>query len=196
MKFRLAATVALSLALVGCAKTYSLVSPAQTAVTNAKFKVTPASAWNRAPRQGFEIAEEENWTANGPALDNISFIGGLRDGKAIVKQRKKADEKVPVFKASMTPQDMVAMIESFYRIKSGASIFETTAVAPVSFLGKPGFQFDYDYVGEDEVKRRGRSVGAIVDGKFYLMMLDATRLHYFDAALPDFERMVAGARVG
>lgn len=195
MNLRLTAALALALALSACATGYTLVQPSQTAVTKAKFQVTPSRQWNRAPHGGFEIAEEENWTANGPSLDNIGFIGGLADGKAIVKQRKKADQKVPVFRANMSPQDIVSMIESFYRIRADASVFETTNVAPVTFLGASGFQFDYDYVGGDEVKRRGRSVGAIVDGKFYLMTLDGTRLHYFDAALREFDSMTASARL-
>ena len=196
MTKHLSLAIALSLVLGGCAKGYSYVAPQRIAVTKAKFKVTPSVAWNRAPDGGFEIAEEENWTSNGVGLDNLGFIGGLADGKAIVKQRKKADQKVPVFRATMSPQDLVAMIESYYRIRAGANIFETTNVTPVTFLGKQGFQFDYDYVGEDEVKRRGRSVGAVIDGKLYLMTLDGTRLHYFDAALPEFENIVRSATLG
>ena len=37
------------------------------------------------------------------------------------------------------------------------------------------------------------ALGAVVDGELYLMLLDATRMHYFDAALPAFETMARGA---
>jgi hypothetical protein len=195
MQGRIILSLAAALALSACATGYRLVEPVETSVAKAAFRVQPTTAWNRSPRGTHDIAEEENWTANGPALDMISFVGGLAPGKAIVKQRKKADQKVPLFDAAMTPQDLTSMIETLYRIR-GATLFETTAVEPATFLGAAGFRFDYDYVAGDDVKRRGRSVGAIVGGKFYLMTLDAARLHYFDAARPEFDRMVASARLG
>jgi hypothetical protein len=95
----------------------------------------------------------------------------------------------------MTPQDLVSMIESHYRIKAGVTVFETLGVKPVTFLGQPGMQFDYRYVSGDEVKRRGRSVLAVIESKLYLMSLDGAAVHYFDAALPEFEQMVATAGI-
>ena len=88
------------------------------------------------------------------------------------------------------------MIESAYRIRGGVRIFETTAVKPVTFLGQPGVQFDYTFVNEDNVKRRGRSMIAIASGKLYVMSLNATDLHYFDAVLPDFQAMAVSASIG
>lgn len=193
--FRILAVASL-IGLGACMPTYSLVSPAPVSAARNSIKVQPATAWNRMPRGTFDVKWEENWTRNGPLLDGLSFIGGLPEGEAIARQRKKDDQKVPVFRASMTPQDLVSMIESYYRIKAGASIFETTAVEPVTFLGRPGLRFDYTYVRADEVKRKGRSLAAVIDGKFYLMALDGAATHYFDAALPEFEAMAASATLG
>lgn len=87
------------------------------------------------------------------------------------------------------------MIESFYRIRAGSTEFRMTGLRPRNFLGHSGFQFDYDHVGGDEVERSGRAVGAIIDGRFYLALFDAARMHYFPAALPEFERIVESARM-
>jgi len=57
----------------------------------------------------------------------------------------------------------------------------------------PNRALDYTFVNEDNVKRRGRTMIAIVGGKLYVMSLNATELHYFDAALPDFQTMAASA---
>ena len=179
--------------LGGCAVGYTLVSPAQVSVAKGAMKVKPSIAWNKAPKSFYDIPQEESWTQNGPLLDSVTFVGGVKDGEAITKQRPKDDRKVPVFRPGMSPQDLVSMIESLYRIKAGATVFETTAVKPATFLGAPGVQFDYDYVGSDEVKRRGRSIFAIIDGKLYLAALDGAAVHYFDAALPEFEAIVASA---
>lgn len=180
--------------LAGCVPSYSLVEPAPTKVAANSLQVQPTRAWNRAPHSAAEIKQKESWTQNGLMLDSISFIGGLKDGEAIVKQPKKADQKVPAFRASMLPQDLVSMVESYYRIL-GVSVFETLSVKPVKFIGANGVQFDYQFVGTDEVRRRGRAVMAISEGKLYLMNLNAAAVHYFDAALPEFETMVASARV-
>jgi hypothetical protein len=191
--YRLVALVALGFLLGGCVSGYTLVKADKVAVARGTMKVHPSIAWNKVPRTAFDIPGEEAWTQNGVLLDSITFIGALRDGEAIAKQRKKDDRKVPVFRSNMTPQDLVSMVESYYRIKGQITVFETTGVKPVTFLGQQAVEFNFNYVGADDVKRRGRSFLAIVDGKLYFIALDATALHYFDAALPEFVAIAASA---
>ena len=174
---------------------YRLIQPRPVSVARNAMQVTPTIRWNRVPRGYHDISREENWTLNGPLLDSLSFLGGIENGKRIVEQRRKADRKVPNFRADMSPPEIAAMIESFYRIRAGASTFTMTNLSPRPFLGQPGFQFDYDYLGGDEVERRGRAVGAIIGGRFYLALFDATRMHYFPAGLPEFERIAESARL-
>lgn len=185
--------LATPLLLSGCVAGYTLVKPEPVKVAQGAMLVAPTIAWNKVPKGPYDIAGEENWTQNGPILDSIGFIGALADGQAIAKQRPKDDRKVPVFHATMTPQDLVSMVETYYRIKAGATVFETISVKPRTFLGTTGIQFNYNYVGGDEVKRRGCSVLAIVNKKLYVMSLDGAALHYFDAALPAFEALTASA---
>lgn len=194
-----------ALALAGCAggggggayygSRFTLVKPQSVTVADRSMVVTPPRAWNRVPRSRYDVRWEENWTLNGPILDGLSFIGGLPDGKAIVRQRKKDERRVPIFRADMTPPELTDMIESYYRIRVGAADFEMTGLAPRRLLGYPGFQFDYDYLSPNEVDRRGRAVGAIIGEELYLILLDGARIHYFDAALPDFEAIVETARL-
>jgi hypothetical protein len=200
-KRALAALASLSL-LSACAgggsvfNQYRLVEPRSESVARGSMIVVPTQRWNKAPRGPHDIAREENWTQNGPLLDGLTFIGALENDKRIVQQRRKADRKVPNFRSDMTPQDVASMIESFYRIRAGSTRFEVTGLQPRNFLGQSGFQFDYGHLGGDEVERRGRAVGAIIGGRFYLALFDATRIHYFDAGLPEFERIVQSARLG
>jgi hypothetical protein len=198
----LAPLVALSL-LSGCAggmgggpslRYYTLVRPGPEAVANNTITVVPTMRWNKAPRGPYDIDREENWTMNGPLLDGLTFIGGLQDNKRIVQQRRKADRKVPNFRADMSPPEIASMIETFYRVRAGSTRFDMTGLQPRNFLGQPGFQFDYVHLGGDEVERRGRAVGAIINRRFYLALFDATKMHYFDAGLPEFERIVESAR--
>jgi hypothetical protein len=175
---------------------YSLVQPREHSVARNSMRVTPTVRWNQSPRGPYDISREENWTLNGPILDGLTFIGGLEHDKRIVQQRRKADRKVPDFRADMSPPEIAAMIESFYRIRAGSTVFNMTNLAPRTFLGHPGFQFDYEHLGGNEVERRGRAVGAIINGRFYLALFDAAKMHYFDAGLPEFERIVESARLG
>jgi hypothetical protein len=87
------------------------------------------------------------------------------------------------------------MIESLYRVRGGAVDFHTLKIEPRAFLGTNGFEFDYEHLDDDELWRRGRAVGAVINGELYLVMLDAARSHYFDAALPDYEAIVASAEL-
>src|SRR3712207_5793974 len=155
---------------------YSLVRPREGNVARATMAVTPTFPWSRVPRGYHNISREENWTLNGQLLDSLSFIGGLEHDKRIVQQRRKADRKVPNFRADMSPPEIAAMIESLYRIRAGATTFNMTNLSPRTFLGQPGFQFDYDYLGGDEVERRGRAGGAIINNRFYFALFDATRM--------------------
>jgi hypothetical protein len=55
---------------------------------------------------------------------------------------------------------------------------------------------DFDYVLQsDEVKRRGRAIGAIRDKKLYMMVYEGTATHYFDLYISEFDRMVTSAQI-
>ena len=93
----------------------------------------------------------------------------------------------------MTAPEVTAMLESFYRVKAGAVDFKTTGLSPRQFMGYPGFQFDFDHLDGDEVLRRGRAAGAVIEGRLYLVLLDAAASHYFKDTLPDFEAVASSA---
>jgi hypothetical protein len=199
LKPLLAPLLALAL-LAGCAGGgglgyFSLIEPRREGVARNSMWVYPTVRWNRIPRGPYDISREENWTLNGPVLDSLSFIGGLEHNKRIVQQRRSADRKVPNFRADMSPPEIAAMIESFYRIRAGSTVFNMTNLAPRQFLGYRGFQFDYEHLGGNELERRGRAVGAIINGRFYLALWDAAKMHYFEAGLPEFERIVQTAQL-
>ncbi len=132
--------------------------------------------------------------SNGPYLDSMSFVTGLKGGRYIIRQSKRTAQQVPKFRSDMTAPEIAAMLESFYRVKAGAIDFKTTGLSPRQFMGYPGFQFDFDHLDTDEVWRRGRAVGAVIDTRLYLVLLDGARAHYYAAALPDFEAVVKSAR--
>lgn len=174
---------------------YSLVRARETGVGNGSLRVTPPREWNRQHSLLFvDIREVEDWTQNGPLLDGISFVTGLKSGATLVRQSRRDDRQVPKFRATMTAPEIAAMLESLFRVRGGTVDFRTLALAPRTFLGASGFQFDFEHLDSDEVWRRGRAVGAIVDGRLYLTLIDAARSHYFAASLPDYEAITRSAR--
>jgi len=201
---RLLAGLAAALFLAGCAGGsglgeglgygyYDLIRPGPEKVAGNRIQIVSTIAWNRAPRNRYDISREENWTLNGPLLDNLSFIGGVESGKSIVRQRRRAERQVPRFRPDMSPPEIASMIETFYRIRAGSISFDISGLQPRTVFGHPGFQLDYHHLDSDEVQRQGRAVGAVINDRLYLILFDAVRSHYFPAGLPEFERIVASA---
>ena len=203
MKFRvLLAAVACSTTLSGCVGggiggfgLYSLVRPGRVVhVGNGAMTVVAPREWNRTARRAFaDVRYVEDWTLNGPYLDGVSFVTALPDDKRIIRQERKADRQVPKFRADMTAPEVASMVETLYRVEGGAIDWKPLGLVPRTFLGAPGFQYDFEHLDGDELWRRGRAVGAVIEGRLYMVLFDAARSHYYAAALPDFEAMVASA---
>jgi hypothetical protein len=198
--------LAIALLLAGCGgglggggyglnSPYSLVRANTVGVGDNSLVVTPPHEWNRTRSFFFDdVRWVEDWTLNGPLLDSMSFVSGLPGGKYLVRQSRRADRQVPKFRSDMTAPEVAAMVESLFRVRAGTVDFRTVSLKPRTFLGVNGFQLDFEHLDTDELQRRGRAVGAVVDGELYLILLDAARSHYFEAAEPDFEAIVNSAR--
>ena len=176
---------------------YNLVRVHRVDVGDGGLSVVAPRPWNERRRSILfdDVREVEDWTLNGPILDGISFVSGMRSGRYLIRQRKSADQQVPKFRDDMTPPEIAAMLESLYRVRGGAVDFKTLSLQPRPFLGANGFQLDYEHLDSDELWRKGRAVGAVINGRLYLILLDAARSHYYNATLPDFEAVVASAQL-
>ena len=202
---RFAVTMLTGLGLSGCSSlgagdygysSYALVQVRRVSVGDNSLSVVPPRPWNRHRSILWsDVGDVEDWTLNGPYLDGISFVSGLKSGRYLIRQSKRADQQVPKFRSDMTPPEIVAMLESLYRIKGGAVDFRTLSLQPRPFLGANGFQLDYEHLDSDELWRKGRAVGAVINGQLYLILYDAARSHYYAAALPDFESIVGSAQL-
>jgi hypothetical protein len=197
---------AAALALSGCSgvgegggfgsEYYSLVRVRSVSVGSGAMAVTPPRPWNRTRKLLFfdDVRWVEDWTLNGPILDGMSFVTGLPSGRYLVRQRRTEDRQVPKFRSDMTAPEVASMLESLFRVRGGATDFRTLGLAPRQFLGTNGFQYDFEHLDSDELWRRGRAVGAVIDGRLYLILFDAARSHYYANAINDFESVVNSAR--
>jgi hypothetical protein len=175
---------------------YSAVNVKRTAVGDGRLSVIPPRPWNRSRDYGFNrVGAVEEWTLNGPLLDEIMFVAGLKSGQSVVRQWRSDTQQVPVFRSDMTPPEITSLVESLFRVRAGTVNFKTLAIKPRPFLGANGFQFDFEHLDEDELWRKGRAVGAVINDRLYLILYDAARSHYYEAALPDFEAIAASAQL-
>src|SRR5690349_1339984 len=160
---------------------YGLVRVTRVNVGDGQMSVVAPRPYNRHRRVLFEdVPDVEDWTLNGPILDGISFVSGMKNNRELIRQRRSASQQVPRFRSDMTAPEIAAMIEGLYRVKGGAVDLKTLSLQPRPFLKANGFQWDYEHLDSDELWRRGRAVGVVIDGKLYLILIDAARSHYYD----------------
>jgi hypothetical protein len=156
--------------------------------------VKPGSKWKRLLAGTNQTRWEEVWTWNGPQLDRIALVGGLPDGKAIIFRETNSDQQVPVFRADMTALDLISMVEVSYRV-NGVTVFNFDSVEPVDFLGGLGVRLRYNYTSGIGIAKRGSCVMSVVDKKLYAMKLESVAGHYFDTVDPEFDLLIASARL-
>lgn len=169
--------------------------PAGTSVAVAKSTLTvrPEREWNRlSARPG---RNSETWTLDGDDLNGVNFYS-IESGRALFREVSKKTKPLPHFSSTMLLTDIPALLENSYRIALGTTLFTMNQVEPVAFLGVKGVRFSYSFRKQmEDVSRNGEAVGAIVDGRLYLMSFDAPAILYFDRDVAAFRQMVSSARL-
>jgi hypothetical protein len=194
---RLKSHIVVALLLVplgGCVSGHGPVTAEATPVADGDMVVMPRAAWTRLPASMSQTRWEEVWTRNGPQLDRLALLGGMPEGRAILVQEKHANQQVPLFRADMTPQDLMSMLEVSYRVQ-GVAVFDFESVEPVDFLGGPGVRMRYDYLSGIGFKKQGWCVMRIVGAKLYSMKLEGVASRDFDTVALEFDQLVASAKL-
>ncbi len=193
MRFKSGFAVALAIALSSQAHAAGRLKSAgvPVAVARSTMTVTPDQAWNKGARPG---RLSEAWTLDGVAINELTFYGGIFDGKALFREVDKVNAPLPKFSKTMLLPDIAALLETSYRVALGTPLMQIESIEPAPFAGSPGFKFTYSFAVADEVKRRGVARGAIVADKLYMITYEAPRIHYFDRDIASFEKIAASAR--
>lgn len=164
-------------------------------LSGGRVKFEASRGWKRLRGNVNETRWEKIWTRNGQQIDRMTLVDGLPDGKAPVFRKQLDGNQAPVFRADMTAQDLISMLEVAYRFK-GVTVFDIQSVEPVSFLGGPGIQLRYDYASGIVFPKRGVCVMRVIDRKLYVMKFESVENDSFDAAADEFDQLVASARLG
>jgi len=190
------ASLGLLLLLAACAG-YKLVPPVQTTVAN--FAVAPDIAWSQASQTGLQSsAPLAIWTVDGPALDQILFIGGVKSGDPLFTLANRGTDeqkKNNAFRDAMAPSEIAELWESVFAQFGGTTLAQASNVEPARFGGIEGFKFDFAYTPKDEVERRGVVYGAVKDKKLYLIYYAGTKLYHYGLRLPNAMKTIESARI-
>jgi hypothetical protein len=163
-------------------------------VPGRRMTVQPGPGWKRVHENVSGTRWEEVRTWSGPQIDRMALIDGLPEGKAIILQTRSADSQVPVFRADMTAQDLISMLEVSYRLK-GVTVFDIESVEPVDFLGGSGVRLRYHYASGIVIPKRGSCVMRVVDRKLYAMKFEGVANETFDSVAARFDQLVDGAQL-
>lgn len=160
-------------------------------VADSSLTVTPNRNWNRLG--GNRGKNTETWTLDGEQLNDVTFYGGIPQGKPLVKERNKKASPLPKFTSSTLPIEIPELLEGTYRVYKDVAAFRVLSTEPITFLGSSGVVFTYEYSDKDELVRKGEARAAIIKGKLYMVTFDAPRLHYFDHAIEEYHALAATA---
>lgn len=187
----------LVLLLPAACASYALV-PANSAQAPQGIAVAPALAFNRvtAFNPMARVPERvEIWTTEGEVLDQLVFFGGIPDGQPLIKLPPGREERTPLptFRRDMADGDVVELFVSSLVLSGRTPAVTIQLLRPATFLGGPGFRFDFAYAGSDEIDRRGTAIGTVRDGRLWMIGFEGTRLLHYNRLLPEAERIFATA---
>lgn len=171
----------------------SLIAPgAKILVAKSTLAVTPASEWNKlGARPG---RNSESWTLDGDGLNEITFYGGIADGRTLFREVDKRNRPLPKVSGTMLITDIPALLESSYRIALNTPLMSIDSVEPARFAGTAGVRFTYSYTRPDsEVRRLGEARAAMIGGLLYMTTYEAPALYYFARDLTAFRQIADSA---
>lgn len=174
--------------LAGCANV-AKVSTGD-ALVDGRLQLNLDAAWNQVNLPN--VSRPLLWTQDGITVDALQLWFGIRDGQTLIELPKT--QRPLVFKAGMTPHEVVSLFEGFHA-RDGSS-FKLDRLAPATFLGGAGVRFDYTVVRKsDDVRVSGVGWAVVRDGELLAMIFVAPRLGFFPRHVAKVEHIAATARM-
>ncbi|MES2498789.1 MAG: hypothetical protein V4618_21960 [Pseudomonadota bacterium] len=169
-----------------------IVAGSKVQVAKSQLSVKPSSEWNKLGQRPGRNAE--TWTLDGDALNDVTFYGGIPDGKTLFAEADKRNKPLPRVSGTMLITDIPVLLENSYRIALDTPLMRIEAMEPAPFAGAKGIRFTYSFTRQnEEVLRHGEGRAAIVKGALYMITYEAPALHYFEKTLPSFRQLADSA---
>ena len=180
----------LVLMLAGCAQVSHV--PAGQAVVGQRMVVDLDRGWNQFANLG--SGTMPTWTREGITVDTLVFYAGLRSGDLIAPTpAEPKGQPALIYRAEMTAAEIVSLFERLYT--RGGSTFTLDNVSQESFVGVPGYRFEFSSIRKsDDVRLRGVGWFAQRDGELFAITYTAPRLAFFPAGIGSAESIAHSAR--
>jgi hypothetical protein len=154
-------------------------------------------AWNKVNEQSvIGPGRTETWTADGQMLNALTFFAGIEDGNSLFRQtdEQAKRDKLPVFRSTMSPTDIMELVEATYGKIVQTSLTKTRELRPAKFADTDGFRFEMSMVGKDEIDREATAIGTVRNGRLYLIFYQGARLHHYGLRQAQAERIIQTAK--
>lgn len=174
--------------LAGCAQ-YSLVKAGSVKGVGKGMQVAPRIDWSMSKNNNIVT-----WTVDGPILQKMFFFPGVEDGKPLLKLTRDDDQKMPVFSSTMTPIEVMDLIEATLSRMKAQSI-KQEKIAPAPFGKLAGFRLNFSFVSEEGLDYKGFAAGTIHADKLYLILYTGTNVVYYDKCIEEVESIVESVEI-
>lgn len=131
---------------------------------------------------------------DGALLNRLYLVEGLAPGEFIVRAVSK-EQPTPTYRSGMSPTELVEFVADS-TAALGYQRVETKALRPGSLGGKDGVRFDLTAQTAEGLEMAGTALVVEKDGKLYVNLYLAPREHYYEAYLPEVEKVFASGRFG
>ena len=183
--------VALLLMLAGCAQVSQV--PTGQAVVDQRLIVELDRGWNQF--ENLPDGTRPTWTREGITVDKLVFFVGLRSGDLIAPTpTEPKGQPALAYRPEMQAPEIISLFERLY--SRGGSTFTLDKVSQESFVGVPGYRFEFSSIRKaDDVRLRGVGWFAQRDGQLFAITFTAPRLAFFPAGVGGAESIARSARV-
>lgn len=195
--FRLLAVMTLVLAVSACG-TYRSIKTGERVDVGKSMTVEVVGAWSAVNSNVIRGKKPGAlWTIDGLTINRLTFLDGIADGEQLLTTGNETrDKDVPAFRAGMTEAGIAELLEATLIRTVPAPLVKSRDLRPAAFGRHEGFAFHLDIVTESQLEIGALAAGAVVDGKLYLMLYMAPRLHFFDRQSPTVEAIARTVQIG
>ncbi|HRD45971.1 MAG TPA: hypothetical protein PLF78_05760 [Caulobacter sp.] len=132
-------------------------------------------------------------TIDGPALNTLFVIDGLKDGEYIVRATSK-ERPTPTYRRGISPSEQVEFLaDSTAAI--GFQRVETDNIRPVTVSGVDGVRVDLTAQTAAGLNVSGTAQLVEVGGRLYILFYVAPTEHYFEATRAEVEAIMGSAKI-
>jgi hypothetical protein len=132
-------------------------------------------------------------TIDGPALNTLFVIDGLKDGEYIIRATSK-EKPTPTYRTGMSPTEQVEFLADS-AVAIGFQRVETDNIRPVKVSGADGVRVDLSAQTAAGLDVSGTAQLVEVGGRLYILFYVAPTEHYFEATRAEVESVMASARI-